>query len=74
LSFRKDSSEKKIKKRIYKLFRPLIRSPEVTLKGSEDEETILDLEYKAIFENDDELIYKLQILNQSYQGSLVFGG
>jgi hypothetical protein len=52
----------------------LIRSPEVTLKGSEDEETILDLEYKAIFENDDELIYKLQILNQSYQGSLVFGG
>jgi len=45
------------------MLRPLIQSPEIAhlLKGKEDEETILDLEFKHFFENgsDEEPIYTL---------------
>jgi len=60
---KKDLTERKIKKRIFKMLRPLIQSPEIAhlLKGKEDEETILDLEFKHFFENgsDEEPIYTL---------------
>ncbi len=53
---------------IFKMLRPLIRAPDISgkLQGAEDEEQILDLEYKHFFEEGDEKddpIYKVQILN-----------
>lgn len=63
-------TERKIKKRIFKMLRPLIQAPDISgkLKGKEDEETILELEYQHFFESTDELersdpIYKVQIYN-----------
>jgi len=45
------------------MLRPLIQSPDIThlLKGKEDEESILDLEFRHFFENysDEEPIYTL---------------
>jgi hypothetical protein len=40
-----DMTERKVKKRIFKFLRPLIRSPDIKLKGNENEDQILDMEY-----------------------------
>jgi hypothetical protein len=45
LSLGMDLTEKKIKKRIFKYLRPLIRTPNLLLRGNEDEERVLELEY-----------------------------
>lgn len=50
-------TERKLKKKIFKMLRPLIQAPDISkygLKGTEDEETILDSEYKHFFESNDE--------------------
>lgn len=79
VSLKKDLTERKIKKRIFKILRPLIQAPEIAhlLKGKEDEETILDLEFKHFFENEnrdeEEPIYTLQILNNGQGGGFFFG-
>lgn len=79
VSLKKDITERKIKKRIFKILRPLIQAPEIAhlLKGKEDEETILDLEFKHFFENEnrdeEEPIYTLQILNNGQAGGFFFG-
>ncbi len=59
-----DLTEKKIKKRIYRFLRHLIQPPNLGLKGNEDEERVLELEYQYFFEiNADNPIYKVQIFN-----------
>jgi hypothetical protein len=65
LSLGMDLTEKKIKKRIFKYLRPLIKTPNLQLRGNEDEERILELEYHYYFDGDEEQnpIYKVQILN-----------
>lgn len=49
------------------MFRPVIRTPDIQhlLRGNEDDEQILELEYKYLFEGteQDDPIYKVQILN-----------
>jgi hypothetical protein len=49
-------SERSIKKKIFKLLRPLIQAPDIShlLKGKEDEEKILDVEYNYFFEDKSE--------------------
>ena len=62
-----DMTERKIKKAIYRMFKPIIRTPDIQhlLRGNEDDEQLLELEYKHIFEGEeeDDPIYKVQILN-----------
>jgi hypothetical protein len=44
------------------MLRPMIRAPDITsqIKGTEDDEEILELEYKFFFEQgEDEPIYKV---------------
>jgi hypothetical protein len=79
LLLHKSLSERQIKKRIFKLMRPLIQAPDITdsikQHTSKNEDTVLDLEYKSIFEskdnpqffdeNGDTKLYKLQIMNNS---------
>jgi len=49
------------------MLRPMIRSPDIwhKLRGNEDEEQTLEVEFKHFFEGDeqDDPIYKVQILN-----------
>lgn len=47
------------------MLRPLIQKPCLLhiLKGNEDEERILELEYQYYFDNVEDPIYKVQILN-----------
>lgn len=48
------------------MLRPMIRAPDISsqLKGNEDDEEILELEYKFFFEQGEEdPIYKVQIYN-----------
>lgn len=45
LTLGQDLTEKKIKKRIFKYLRPIINKPNIVLRGNEDEERILELEY-----------------------------
>lgn len=56
-------TERKIKKAIYKMLRPVIRSPDIyyKLRGNEDEDQLLEIEYKHIFEGEeqDDPIYKV---------------
>lgn len=61
LSLGMDLTEKKIKKRIYRFIRPLLRPATVDLKGNEDEERLLELEYQHLFETsqDEEPVYKV---------------
>lgn len=61
--------ERKIKKGIYKLLRPVLPKPSIgqLTKGGEDEERLLDLEFTALFgeqdPDEDEQIYRVQIVN-----------
>lgn len=45
-------SERQVKKKIFKLMRPFIQAPDIAdqLHMPRTEETVLDLEYKSIFE------------------------
>ena len=48
-------TERKIKKAIYRMLKPIIRTPEInqTLRGNEDEEQVLEHEYRLLFEGVD---------------------
>jgi hypothetical protein len=63
ITFGLEFNERKIKKKIFKILRPLIHNPNLggKLRGNEDEEGILDLEYKHFFEGQDseDPIYKV---------------
>lgn len=76
LLLQKSLSERQIKKKIFKLMRPLIQAPDITdhlfALIPRSEEAVLDIEYKSVFEtqnpnNYDEegehKYYKLTIFN-----------
>jgi hypothetical protein len=61
-------TQRDAKLHIFKMLRPLIRAPDISskLQGTEDDDQILNLEYKHFFEEGDEKddpIYKVQIHN-----------
>jgi hypothetical protein len=56
-------TERKIKKAIYRMLRPIIRTPDIQhqLRGNEDDEQVLEQEFKHLFEGEEQEdpIYKV---------------